>query len=103
MKLWLISQTDNNGYDTYSDAVVASETREEARLIIPCDDDTRITYCRAGCLYQVESWFDGSDDTLELWTYRKWAFNLEDVDVKLIGEALEHTEPGIVLASYHAG
>src|SRR6266550_3316382 len=33
MKLWLISQYVNAGYDTYDSAVVAAETEEEARLI----------------------------------------------------------------------
>jgi len=37
MKLWLISQTENNGYDTYDSAVVAAETEVEAKGIIPCD------------------------------------------------------------------
>lgn len=31
MKLWLISQNVNNGYDTYDAAVVAAETPEEAK------------------------------------------------------------------------
>jgi hypothetical protein len=37
MKLWLISQSENNGYDTFDSAVVAAETEEEARLIYPGD------------------------------------------------------------------
>ena len=32
MKLWLISQDVNNGYDTYDSAVVAAETKTLARL-----------------------------------------------------------------------
>ena len=35
MKLWLISQTENEGYDTYDSAVVAAETENAARLIHP--------------------------------------------------------------------
>jgi len=31
MKLWIISQSVNRGYDTYDSAVVAAETEEEAR------------------------------------------------------------------------
>jgi hypothetical protein len=38
MKLWLISQNINNGYDTFDSAVVAAETEEEARSIHPKDD-----------------------------------------------------------------
>lgn len=33
MKLYLISQNVNNGYDTYDSAVVCAETEEEARMI----------------------------------------------------------------------
>jgi hypothetical protein len=35
MKLWLISQSRNNGYDTFDSAVVAAETEAEARHIHP--------------------------------------------------------------------
>lgn len=31
MKLWLISQDHNSGYDTYDSAVVAADSEEEAR------------------------------------------------------------------------
>ena len=33
MKLWLISQDHNRGYDTYDCAVVIAETEQEARRI----------------------------------------------------------------------
>ena len=35
MKLWCISQTDNDGYDTFDSAVVAAETESDARAIHP--------------------------------------------------------------------
>lgn len=35
MKLWLISQSVNDGYDTYDACVVAAETEEEARRVSP--------------------------------------------------------------------
>lgn len=35
MKLWLISQDFNDGYDTCDSAVVASETEEGAKIIHP--------------------------------------------------------------------
>ena len=38
MKLWLISQSRNNGWDTYDSAVVAAETEAEARHIHPQSD-----------------------------------------------------------------
>ena len=33
--LWLLSQSVNNGYDTYDSAVVAARTEDEARHIYP--------------------------------------------------------------------
>lgn len=33
MKLWLISQTENGGYDTYDCAVVLAETHEAAKTV----------------------------------------------------------------------
>lgn len=73
MKLWLISQEENTGYDTYSDVVVAAETAEEARRIPP--------------------------DKF----YYAWASKPENVSVRLLGEALEGIKAGVILASYHAG
>lgn len=38
MKLWLISQDDNTGYDTYDSAIVAAVDTEAARAINPDGD-----------------------------------------------------------------
>ena len=35
--LYLISQKENNGYDTYDSAVVVAESEEEARNTLPSD------------------------------------------------------------------
>lgn len=35
LKLWLISQNERKGWDTFDSAVVAAKTAEEARLINP--------------------------------------------------------------------
>ena len=43
MKLWLISQDFNYGYDTYDSAVVAAPTEEAARQISPSDSSG--TWC----------------------------------------------------------
>ena len=77
MKLWLISQSVNNDYDTYDAAVVAAETEEEAKKIHPCGRQ---------------------DDCSE----RTWA-DPKNVKAKLIGEAVEGTKAGVVLASFNAG
>jgi hypothetical protein len=73
MKLWLISQDFNTGYDTYDSAVVAAETEDDARNMNPSDYSN-------GCWCQPEH-----------------------VDVQLLGDALQGTEKGVVLASFNAG
>lgn len=79
MKLFKISQTTNNQWDTYSDAIVAAETEEEARNIHP-------------------------DEPIEpgKWDLSSWTLP-ENVTVEYIGEAKEGTIPGIILSSFHAG
>lgn len=37
MNLYLISQSINNGYDTYDSAVVAAESKDKARCIHPSE------------------------------------------------------------------
>jgi len=73
MKLWKISQTRNDGYDTYDSAIVAAETEDEAGKTSP-----------------------GSAPE---YTWTDEAF----VEVKLIGEAIPNTKPGVILASFNAG
>lgn len=76
LKLWLISQEENTGWDTYDSAVVAAKTAEEARLINP----------------------EGK------WgTYPTWCSSPDKVHVKYLGIATEDVEPGIVLSSFNAG
>lgn len=74
MKLWLISQSVNNDYDTYDSAVVAAETEDDARNI------------EVGSVGPVATWCKP-----------------EHVEVRLIGDALPGTERGVVLASFNAG
>lgn len=94
MKLWLISQTVNTGYDTYSDAVVAAESDAEARALHPDGDvkwmgDARWRYT------------DGTDRA-PLYPESGWA-HPASVVAKLIGEALPETTEGVICASFHAG
>jgi hypothetical protein len=77
MNIYLLSQTDNDGYDTYSDCVVAAESEELARLISPSGS------------------FGG--------TFQSWADAPENVIVTLLGVAADGRPAGEILASYHAG
>lgn len=76
LKLWLISQNERKGWDTFDSAVVAAKTAEEARLINP----------------------DG-----EWSTYSAWCSSPDKVHVEYLGIATKGVEPGIVLSSFNAG
>jgi hypothetical protein len=93
MRLWIISQTDNDDYDTYDCAVVAAETEQEARLTSP----SHYKWIDGKWRYQRT---DGSEIVEE---YRTTWTTPDKVKVELIGEAVEGTQQGIILASFNAG
>lgn len=76
MNLYHISQTANNDYDTYSDAVVAAHTPSRARNMHP----------------------SGSNDPFN----STWV-KPEDVTVKYLGKAKRGTKEGVICSSFHAG
>jgi len=77
MKLYLISQQRNTGYDSYDSAVVRAESETAAKLVHPDGDTDRFR--------------------METWT------NPEYVDVQLIGLCVEPCSSGVVCASFNAG
>lgn len=84
MNLYRISQTQNEGYDTYDQAVVAAESEEEARKIIPSSLGSGL-----------------NSDWSRAWDYG-WCTGPEHVKVELIGVATGSVEAGVVVASFHA-
>jgi len=98
MKLYLISQDQNNGYGTYDSAVVAAESRQDAMTIYP-SQPTHVTDGkwigvipaggRIGEEYELNScdWIPFNDIHL--------------LKVQFLGST---TRPrGVILASYNAG
>ncbi len=83
MKLWLISQTKNLGYDKYDSAVVAAETEDDARATYPDE-------------YQGDGW----PATVGEWSC--WALP-EFVKAAYLGEAKPDTKAGVICASFNAG
>jgi len=81
MKLFLISQTENNDYDTYGSAVVAAESEEIARAMDPSDGEPMV--------------FGKS--------YSPWCRSIDDVSVQYLGEASDEVKPGVICALYNAG
>ena len=80
MKVYLLSQNENDNYDTYNAMVVCAEDEEQARHITPDDLDFN-TYT----------------------TRTHWCSSPDKVTVTHIGEASSYyKEPTIVLASFNA-
>lgn len=93
MKLWLISQEENTGYDTYDSAVVAADNEAGARLIHPDGHEWRNG---DWCIQRADgTWFEEYCHT--------WASSPDQVQVQLIGEAVEGTNSGVICASFNAG
>lgn len=79
MKLYLLSQEVNNGYDTYDSCVVAAKNAEAAVLIPPDEHYADLHDCR-----------------------RSWA-TVEHIKCELIGTAVRGTEAGVICSSFNAG
>ena len=77
MNLYLLTQDDNNGWDTYDSCIVCAETEEEAIKINPDNEWENKFTC--------------------------WASKPELVDATFIGVASDDLEKGVVLASFNAG
>ena len=82
MKLYLLSQDDNNDYDTYDSIVVCAESEEDARTIAP-----------NGELYVEEP------NNI----YTTWAFKASSISCEEIGIANENQQRGVIIASFNAG
>lgn len=85
MKLWLIEQNVNNGYDTYENAVVAAETEEAAVDTYP------------GSFEQVKSNKEVKHNAFSAWAENK------HVRATYIGETRDGMPAGVVCASFNAG
>lgn len=90
MKLFLISQDLNDGYDTYDSAVVAARTEEEARDTHPSGGllEDKPSYRGTVYLYHGD------------WLYRE---DRNKITVKYIGQAARGTKAGVICASFNAG
>jgi len=95
MKLYLISQTVNNDYDTYDSAVVAAESVKQARFTSP--DDYR------EWSFQERCWVYNYDVKCQT-DFLAWTNDPKcHVKVKTLGWAKHNAKPGVVCASFNAG
>ncbi len=84
MKLFLISQDENQNYETYDSAVVAAPDEESARRMHPGGEN-------------------GAFANFSPLVYRNWCTSADKVTVKLIGDAVPGLPLGVVCASFNAG
>ena len=83
MNLYLLSQGDNRGYDTYDSCVVCAKSEDEARLMRPNWEPTNT------------SWENGN--------WHDWAEKPENVRVTLIGRAVRTLPKSVICYSFNAG
>ena len=80
MKLYLLTQNDNNGWDTYDSILVCAENEEDAKTIDP-----------------------NGDPFVENKPYSSWAKFKSSITCKEIGTANEDQVRGVIIASFNAG
>lgn len=81
MKLFVISQSENRGYDHYDSAVVAAPDEETARYMSPFNGS------------KIMEWNQWCNN---------WCYSPDEVKVTYIGEAAEGIRQGVVCASFNA-
>lgn len=82
MKLYLVSQSVNNDYDTYDSFVICCNNEDEARKSHP-----------SGRVLEHEDKF----------LFYDWTDEQENINVKYLGEADQDLPAGIVCSSFNAG
>ena len=107
MNLYLLTQNDATGYDTYDSCVVAAESEQAARGTHPgYTTDRRADLDRD--MWEEFTWLDDRVCHEKGWVamrtaYSGWASRPSLVTVKLIGEAVRGTPAGVICASFNAG
>lgn len=81
MKLFLLTQNVNRGYDTYDSCIVCAENHEKAIQFHP----------------NGRKFSDMGENIGYDWV------KPEEVDWKIIGEASEYIDEGVILSSFNAG
>jgi len=75
--LWLLSQNENRGYNTYDSCLVAADTEDDAKLIFPGE--------------------------YESFNSRRWAYSINGVHVEKIGVTHAKNRGKVIIASFNAG
>jgi len=96
MGLYLLTQTQNRGYDTYDACVVVAASPEEARRVHP----------RGDRVWDGRGWvYHDGRHRIAYWEAcaNSWVRDIEAVTVTYLGVADASLKPGVVCASFNAG
>jgi hypothetical protein len=91
MNIYLLSQSVNNGYDTWDSCVVIAKDEEEARMTHPY-----YRYFNDDPYDEYNNW-NGMGRNYDRWCNAKY------VSVELIGTAVDGMERQVVCSSFNAG
>ena len=94
LQIYHISQQEQKGYDTYSDAVVAAYSKAEARRIHPLGD-----YVGGYYYDEKERRFRDKGG----YTPTVWASTISKIKCVELGTAGPKVQPGIICSSFHVG
>jgi hypothetical protein len=81
LKLYLLTQNEHRGYDTYDSCVVCAKNADDAKTINPDGD----------------KFIEGNDP------WNTWATKLSSISCTEIGIANKGIERGVIVASFNAG
>ena len=102
MKIYKLSQKENDDYDTYDSCIVIAENENDARRIHPSKHIDNIFYDEI----KKEFWTNYSkSEELYLFEdeYGTWTNEIDKIKVEYIGEAKKGLKKGVLLASFNAG
>lgn len=113
MNLYLVSQDEITGYDTYSEMVVAAVDEIAARQTHPPTIFNPTWNAERKCWWHTrpkrlseyaDVRFNMPDENIsECYQSRVWANKEENIKVTYLGVADVSVKPGIIVASFHAG
>ena len=81
MKIYLLSQDYNTGYDTYDSCVVCAKNEDDAKKITPY-----------GREFEEGDGYGGA-----------WAIKLSQITCEELGNANKNQKRGLIVASFNAG
>jgi hypothetical protein len=94
MNIYLLSQGEENGFDTYDSCVVVAKSADKAKEIHPSSN------------YDKADLYSNRSDRLNAWNHPggTWASTPDNVTATLVGKALaSQKENTIICASFNAG